>query len=355
MHINNNKRAFNQLLFEANLLLKKEGVLENKKRFFEFAPLLILKLMSESVEMPYSRQSMRIKQKYNWKHFAKQEPQEMLQVLNRVFLPGLVKAYNRHTQFFQKKSSIKNPDTLKKLVDRLSILNLLALNSDILGDAFEYFLHQEGARYKQGLGIYFTPRHVIKLLLDLIPLKPNDKIYDPACGSGGFLTEAFKILKKRSKTSSQYLNKKVIFGREISDSIKIAKMNLILLGADPSTLSQIDTLKTPVHNKFSVILANFPFSQKTDFGSLYGSQSKDANPLFLKHIMDALIMGGTAGVIVPDRLLFSESLEYIKVRKNLLETCNLLAVVQLHDFVFMPYTKQPTSILIFKTVLTNIK
>ncbi len=65
MHINSTKRAFNQLLFEANLLLKKEGILENKKRFFEFAPLLILKLMSESAEMSYSRQSMRIKQKYN--------------------------------------------------------------------------------------------------------------------------------------------------------------------------------------------------------------------------------------------------------------------------------------------------
>ncbi len=120
-----------------------------------------------------------------------------------------------------------------------------------------------------------------------MPLKPNDKIYDPTCGAGGFLTEAFKRLKKHSRTSSRHLSKKIIFGREISDSIKIAKMNLIMLGAHPSTLCQIDTLKKPVRDKFSVILANFPFSQKTDCGSLYGFKGKDANPLFLKHIMDA--------------------------------------------------------------------
>jgi hypothetical protein len=115
MDITNLKRAFTQLLFEANLLLKKEGVLENKKRFFEFAPLLILKLMSENTEMSYSRQSMRLKPKYHWKFFAKQEPERMLQTLNYVILPGLVKTHNRHTQFFQQKSSIKNPGTLKEI------------------------------------------------------------------------------------------------------------------------------------------------------------------------------------------------------------------------------------------------
>ncbi len=341
-------QMFKKILFEANFLLKKSGLTESKKRFFHFAPLLVIKLMSEFKEqqIPFQK-SKGFKHSY-WEHFSKLEPQLMLQTLNRIILPKLAKTYNHHTDFFAQKSAIQNLTVLKQLVDKLSSLNLLELDLDILGDTFEYFLHQDFLESKQDLGIYFTPCHIVKLILDLVELKPEDKIYDPTCGAGGFLTEAFKVLKNRSNACSQRLNQKIVFGREISDSIKIAKLNLILAGACPSGLYQMDTLQSPVYNQFNVVLANFPFSQKTNHSALYELKGVDANPVFLKHIIDALMPGGIAAVIVPDRLLFHENPEYIKVRMLLLETCEVLGVIQLHEFVFMPYTKQPTSILIFK-------
>jgi type I restriction enzyme M protein len=343
----NAKQVFKKILFEVNIHLKRDGLLEPKRRFFEFAPLLVVKFMYDSaVQQQPVWQPLTFK--WDWEHFSKLKPQAMLQTLNQVILPALVKAYNHHTDFFQPKSSIKNSETLKKLVNKLATIDLMALDTDVLGDVYEYFLHQDSLTDKQDLGIYFTPRHIVKRILDLMELKPGDKIYDPTCGAGGFLTEAYKALTKSPQTGSQVLNKNIVFGRELSDSIKIAKMNLIMAGVDPKTLCQMDTLQVPIRAKFSVVLANFPFSQKTHYSAFYGFKGQDANPVFLKHIIEALIPGGIAGVIMPDRLLFNENPETLKIKKILLETCQILAVIQLHEFVFMPYTKQPTSILIFK-------
>jgi type I restriction enzyme M protein len=285
----------------------------------------------------------------DWEHFSKLEPKGMLQTLNQVMLPALVKTTNRESNFFPQHSAIQNPAILKKLVDKLSLLNLLALNADVLGEAFEHFLHQDLVVHKQSLGIYFTPRHIVTLILDLIELKSGDQIYDPTCGAGAFLTEAFKVLKNSSTGRLQDLSRRtIVFGREISDSIHIARLNLMLVGANPNAVCQMDALQSPIQCQFSVILANFPFSQKTNHSDLYKLKGKDANPVFLKHIITALKPDGVAAVIVPDRLLFHGHSEYIQIRKLLLDTCQVLGIIQLHELVFMPYTKQPTSILIFK-------
>jgi hypothetical protein len=95
-------------------------------------------------------------------------------------------------------------------------------------------------------------------------------------------------------------------------------------------------------------MTNFPFSQKTKYSHYYGFTTRDANPVFLKHVIDSLKNEGRAGVVVPDGLLFDVNSEYIKLRQILLEKCNLMAVIQLDPFVFKPYTGQPTNILIFE-------
>lgn len=343
-----NPYNFNQLLLEANLLLEKEALPDSQQRFLELAVLLVIKLIDElQAQGLLSEGWVTFRPKLSWAQFSSLEPTSMLQALNQVILPQLIKTYNRYTDFFPKKSKLKNPVTLKNLVDKLSALNLLKLKCNILGEVFEYFLQQGAVHRKQSLGIYFTPYHIVRLILDLIKFKSTDTIYDPTCGAGGFLIEAYQLLKKQSKADC-LLNKKILFGREISDSIKLAKLNLLLRGANPSSICQMDTLKAPIYNRFSVVLANFPFSQETAYSAVYGLKGKEANPVFLKHIIDALMFGGIAAVIVPDRLLFNKNLDYIKVRKLLLETCQVLGIIHLHEFVFMPYTKQPTSILIFK-------
>src|SRR5260364_236141 len=107
-------------------------------------------------------------------------------------------------------------------------------------------------------------------------------------------------------------------------------------------------LKNPIHGGYDVVLTNFPFSQTKDYSSYYGLNGQDANPVFIKHIIDAMKDGGIAGVVVPEGLLFDENAEYIRIRKILVQTCDVLAVIRLHEFVFKPYTAQPTSILIFR-------
>src|SRR3989344_4936634 len=345
------KRELIKIFSEANDLLRKEGIREGIERFAEFSNLLFLKLISEIEEDRENSGEQRIlEKKYCWESFYKLDPDRMLEYVNNIILPRLVNKYNHSGDVFQQNLLIKSHENLKKIVDKLSSLKLLDADSDIKGDAFEYFL-KNSVSVGTDLGEYFTPRHIVKLIVDLVDPKFGDKIYDPACGTGGFLIEAFRHIKnkcKQTKENIQLFKEKTVYGREISGTAKIAKMNMIIIGDGHNNIKQMDSLKNPVKGDYNVVLTNFPFSQTTDYSAFYGFNSEDANPVFLKHIIDSLDNGGIAGVVVPEGLLFDENSEYIKIRKILLETCNVVAVIKLHEFVFKPYTGQPTSILIFE-------
>jgi type I restriction enzyme M protein len=347
------KRELIKIFSEAEELLRKEGMREGIERFTEFSNLLFLKLISEIEEDRENNGEKRIlEKKYCWDSFYKLPPEQMLEYINGTILPRLVNKYNHSSDVFQKELLIRNPKNLKKIVDKLSSLKLLDTDSDIKGDAFEYFL-KNSVSVGTDLGEYFTPRHIVKIIVDLVDPKFEDKIYDPACGTGGFLIEAFRHIKskcKQTKRNLKILKEKTVFGREISGTAKIAKMNMIIIGDGHNNIRQMDSLENPIsaRKKYNVVLTNFPFSQTTDFSYIYGFNSEDANPVFLKHIIDALDKDGIAGIVVPEGLLFDENAEYIKIRRILLETCDVIAVIKLHEFVFKPYTGQPTSILIFR-------
>src|SRR3989344_3489831 len=312
------KRELIKIFEEADGLLRKEGLREGVERFTEFSNLLFLKLISEIEEDRDNIGEGRIlEKKYCWESFYQLDAERMLEYINNIILPRLVDKYN---------------------------------DSDIKGDAFEYFL-KKAVSVGTDLGEYFTPRHIVKLIVELTDPKFQDKIYDPCCGTGGFLIEAFKHIKrkcKQTKENIEFLKEKTIYGRELTGTSKIAKMNMIIIGDGHTNINQMDSLSKPVKNEYDVVLTNFPFSQKTDYNSLYGFNSEDANPVFLKHVIDALNKNGVAGVVVPEGLLFDENSEYVKVRKYLLENYDVEAVIKLHEFVFKPYTGQPTSILIFR-------
>ena len=251
---------------------------------------------------------------------------------------------------FQTKLAIQAPKTLKKIVDRLSKLQLLNTDSDIKGDAFEYFL-RNSVSVGNDLGEYFTPRHVVKLAVDLVDPLFEETVYDPTCGTGGFLIQAFRHIKGKVKATAEnlrILKEDTIFGREITATAKIAKMNMIIIGDGHNNIEQLDSLSKPVRAQYDVVLANYPFSQTTDHSGLYGYETDNANAVFLQHIIDALKPGGRAGVIVPEGVLFDESAPNVKVRRRLLETCELHGVISLHEFAFRPYTGQPTSLLVFE-------
>ncbi|KAA6329638.1 putative type I restriction enzymeP M protein [termite gut metagenome] len=252
-----------------------------------------------------------------------------------------------------------NRSPLKLIVDELSKLTLLDIDSDIKGDAFEYFL-KDSITVGNDLGEYYTPRHIVKLMVSLVNPKFGDKIYDPCCGTGGFLIEAFRHIRKNcniTKKNLQILEKETIWGGELTETAKIAKMNMILAGDGHTHIKQQDSLAFPIkeeegkgEKRFDIILTNFPFSQTTEHANLYKMSAKSANPVFLKHVIDALKPNGKAAVIVPDSILFSNDNDNIKVRKELVEKCEVEAVIQLGNFTFAPYTKQPTSIIIFNKI-----
>lgn len=349
--VSHTKRELIGIFKEANELLRKEGMREGVERFTEFSNFLFLKLISEiEKEREKNGEKRILEEQYCWERFSKKEPKEMMDYINDIILPRLVNKYNHSGDVFQTKLLIQNPDTLWRIVEKLSNLKLVDTDSDIKGDAFEYFL-KNSVTVGNDLGEFFTPRHIVKLIVELVDPKFGDTVYDPCCGTGGFLIQAFRHVKKKCKLTKEnlrILEQDTIYGRELTGTAKIAKMNMIIIGDGHTNIQQMDSLKSPVKDEYSVVLTNFPFSQRTDYSSYYGFETEDANAVFLKHIIDALKDGGRAGVIVPDGLLFDEQADYVRVRRMLLETCKVLAVIKLHNFVFRPFTGQPTSILIFE-------
>lgn len=335
----------------ANDLLRKEGLREGLERFTEFSNLLFLKLISEiEADREANGEDRILEERYCWDAFKDKPDQEMLDYINDTVLPRLVKNYNHSSDVFQKKLLIQTPKTLKQIADKLSKLELLNTDSDIKGDAFEYFL-RNSISVGNDLGEYFTPRHVVKLAVDLVDPLFEETVYDPTCGTGGFLIQAFRHVKGKVKNTPEnlrILKEDTIYGRELTATAKVAKMNMIIVGDGHNNIQQMDSLLKPLDEAYDVILANFPFSQTTDFAGLYGYETDNANPVFLQHIINGLKKSGRAGVVVPEGVLFDEAAPNVRVRKSLLETCELEAVISLHEYVFRPYTGQPTSLLIFK-------
>ncbi len=139
--ITHTKRELIKIFSEANDLLRKEGIREGIERFAEFSNLLFLKLISEIEEDREANKEERILEKrYCWESFNQLESEMMLDHINKIILPRLVNKYNNSGDVFQKELLIKNPENLKRIVDKLSTLQLLDADSDIKGDAFEYFL-----------------------------------------------------------------------------------------------------------------------------------------------------------------------------------------------------------------------
>ena len=349
--ITHTKNELIEIFSYANDLLRQEGMREGVERFTEFSNLLFLKLIDEiENERQENKEPRRLEKRYCWSEFYNKEEKDLLDYLNDTVLPKLVGKYNHSGDVFEKKLGIKSASILKKIVDKLSELTLSNTNSDIKGDAFEYFL-KNSISVGNDLGEYFTPRHIVKLIVGLVDPKYGDKVYDPCCGTGGFLIEAFHHIKNKVKLTKgrrEILENRTIFGREITGTAKIAKMNMILAGDGHTNINQMDALSEPVKEKYDIILTNYPFSQSTEHAVQHGLNTTDGNPVFLKHVIDALRVGGKAGIVVPDGVLFGKGKDYIKVRRLLTESCNVEAVIQLDTAVFRPYTAQPTSILIFE-------
>jgi len=342
------KQQLIKIFSRANELLRKDGLREGIERFSEFANLLFLKMINEiEDEREADGFKRRFDKKYCWDYFKDWEGQMILDYINNTILPKLINKYNGSGDVFPKELQIKNPDTVKEIVNRLSELDLSVIDTDVKGDAFEYFL-KESVSVGNDLGEYFTPRHIVDLMVKLVNPKFGDTVYDSSCGTGGFLIEAYKHIWKNcnhSKENIKQLREKTIYGRELTGTAKIAKMNMILARDGHTNIRQMDSLSEPLNEAYDVVLTNFPFSQETGYGNLYGLNTNDANSVFLKHIILSLKDGGRAGVVSFQGVLYDN--KYKGIREYFLKNCNLEAVIRLNRFTFKPYANVDTSILIF--------
>jgi len=337
----------------SNDLLRKEG-LRNLDRFVEFSNILFIKIVSEiEQDREDNGEKRRLDKALCWESFSNmKDSQQMLNYINNsVLKEGLAKKYNHSDDIFQEKLKIKNPKIVKDIVDRLSKVTLINTESEIKGDAFEYFLKELSAG--NDLGEYFTPRHIVKMMIKIVNPRYGEKVYDPCCGTGGFLIEAFRHIKKSSNTDNKdilkQLSEETIFGMELTDTYKIAKMNMIIIGDGHNNIVQNDSIapESISDEEYDIILTNPPYSQETDYGEYYPIPSKQADPIFLQSIIKSLRKNGRAGVIVPEGLLWRGG-NFKKTREYILQECEVEAIISLPSGVFLPYTDVKTDIIIFK-------
>jgi type I restriction enzyme M protein len=250
---------------------------------------------------------------------------------------------------------------------------------DIQGDVYEMLLSEIATAGKNGQ--FRTPRHIIKLMADLVRPQLGHRIADPACGSGGFLLGAYQFIvtdlaKKAGandlqpdedgfvRTSlaagltekAQAILQASLFGYDIdSTMVRLGLMNLMMHGIDEPNIDYKDTLSKSYleEAEYDIVMANPPFTGSIDKGDINESLTLSTTKtelLFVENIYRLLKKGGTACVIVPQGVLFGSGNAFKTLRKMLVERCDLKAVITMPSGVFKPYAGVSTAILLFTKV-----
>ena len=247
--------------------------------------------------------------------------------------------------------------TLSKIVDGIDGLNMG--DRDTMGDVYEYILGKMAASGNNGQ--FRTPRHIIRMMVELMKPTLEDTICDPAMGSAGFIVESAKYINE--KFSDELLNidnqehyKSSMFNGFDTDQtmLRIGAMNLMLHGVDNPNVAYKDSLsnENEDENKYSLCLANPPFAGTLDKDIVSKSllaitSTKKTELLFMSLFIRMLKLGGRCASIVPDGVLFGNSTAHKALRKELVEKQRLQAVISMPSGVFQPYAGVSTAILIF--------
>lgn len=348
----NTKSELINIFKVANNKLREAGINAGVSRFAEFSNLLFLKLVSELNE----ERQYNISKSLLWDSYKTFDSELLLNYLNDTVIPGLnVKFNNKESSPLFTNLKIKDSIKLKEIVDKLDELNLVEIDTDIKGDAFEYFI-QKYNQTNNDLGEYFTPRHIVRFLNDIANPCFGEKVYDPFCGTGGMLIVAFEKIYNNLElngtldgTNLKHLRENSIYGNEISDTARITKMNMILSGDGHSNIQQQDSFSNPVNDKYDVIISNIPFNMSVtdNQANLYNPIVKNGNGVAILHILDALKKKNSnarACVIVPEIVLNDRVLK--DIREKIVSSGQLMGIVSLPAKVFLPYTEAKTSILI---------
>lgn len=252
---------------------------------------------------------------------------------------------------------IPNARTLTKVIDGVDALDMG--KRDAMGDVYEYILGKMAASGTNGQ--FRTPRHIIRMIVELMEPTPKDYICDPAMGSAGFLVEAVKYIKEKFSTSMyvaedvHHMKTSMINGYDTDQTmLRIGAMNLLLHDVTAPRLAWRDSLSEQNEDQscYSLIMANPPFAGSLDKGNvnkhiLAYADTKKTELLFLAQFVRSLELGGRCASIVPDGVLFGTSKAHVAIRKEIVDNQQLQAVISIPSGVFKPYAGVSTAILIF--------
>lgn len=258
---------------------------------------------------------------------------------------------------------IPTPLMLSKVVDTLdNIYELMneIQSSDVRGDVYEYLLSKIAQSGRNGQ--FRTPRHIIRMMVELMNPTADETICDPACGTSGFLVAAGEYLKETRKEEIFYDKQKkehymshMFYGYDMDRTmLRIGAMNMMTHGIDNPFIEYRDSLsdQNTDKDKYTLVLANSPFKGSLDAEIVSGDllkvcKTKKTELLFLTLFLRILKIGGRCACIVPDGVLFGSSTAHKAIRKEIVENNRLEAVISMPSGVFKPYAGVSTAILIF--------
>lgn len=248
------------------------------------------------------------------------------------------------TIFTKASNKIDSPVHLAKVIQMVSNENWYMMEGDFKGAIYEAILEKNGQDKKSGAGQYFTPRSLIKAMVDVTDPKITETVADPACGTGGFLLAAYEHMKSQSKeiAKQNFLRNNALFGADNTPLVvTLASMNLYLhdIGTIKSPIVCQDSLLDTSDKMYDVILANPPFGTRPQ-GSVEVAANRpefiktsDNQVNFLQHIMSIVKTGGRVAVVLPDNVL-TDGNAAAKVREKLLKEFNLHTILRLPTGIF---------------------
>ena len=322
---------------------------------------------SMMLELPYTSMFEGHEQ-YKWSVFRDLPAEKMYELMQTEIFPFIKNLHGSKESTYSRYMSdaifkIPTPQLLSKLVDALDTLYVdmaKSIEADTKGDVYEHLLAKLSTAGVNGQ--FRTPRHIIRMMVELLDPKPEDTICDPACGTSGFLVSAGEYLKEKyhdtifyNRQKKDHYNNGMFFGYDLDRTmLRVGAMNMMTHGVDNPNIAYRDSLSDQNldNNKYSIILANPPFKGSLDADIvstdvLKECKTKKTELLFLALFLRMLKVGGRCACIVPDGVLFGSSTAHKAIRKEIIEGNRLEAVISMPSGVFKPYAGVSTGILIF--------
>jgi len=301
-------------------------------------------------------------QDMRWSAFKHDEPGQMFTIVGEKVFPFLRElggdgsTYGQHMK--DARFTIPTAALLSKVVDMLDDIPME--DRDTTGDIYEYLLAKIATAGVNGQ--FRTPRHIIKLMVDMTAPQPDDEIADPAAGTAGFLVAAAEYLREQhpsvltDATQRKHFHNSMFHGYDFdSTMLRVGSMNMLMHGIEAPDIRYRDSLSEGASEdagKYTLILANPPFAGSLDYEATAKDlqrvvKTKKTELLFLALFLKLLKPGGRAAVVVPDGVLFGSSTAHKELRRILVEDQKLDGIVKLPSGVFKPYAGVSTAILLF--------